>query len=756
MELATDSEVRRKLRESLTFCRLLQDAHQTKSVKFVATVLTGQGASLKRFSPFLVTFLIFSLLLALNGLDQFSAGEVKVQDEPRHFPCRHSSSTDPSTVGGGCTSDAECQVVYGSNSYCIDGSCALVDVFCPEGHTYDPHTGQCYPQEQWFQYQTKTTKTDTVKARVTIRSDVSGVEVKGTGSFQISMDDSRVGSITSGQTGTAKVYAGTCYQTYLGSTTGYTLYQGEQCENVVRQHKVELELPVGPAGDQKCPTGGDRCFLDPGTSDIRYYLVSDPVQYKGDGETAEFIFKIEFLWRFATVDQNANPIDLTRYGFGYYKSDGTGPLAEGSEFLKEGTTVTPGFASDAVAETSPRSTRYVYDHVMVLDLPSDVGRILGPREKVVMDGPKLTWAFWQRQYYLTVDGECLTSSGAPFTCGNPTGTGYYNEDATATYSVDQRVRDLSWMGTFGGYYLFDQWRGDSASRARTDTIVMNSAKRVTAVYIYIDTEAIRNIGILVSIGVLPPGVLIWVITRRRRRQPPPPPPRFPPPGVPPRGFPPGAVPPGGWPPGGWPPGAGPSLGGPGWTTTPTPPRPPGLGPTPAAGAPSAAPPGTTGPGAGRPPTGPGTGGPGTGGPGAGVPTGPGAGRPPTGPVTGGPRVPGAEAGPPGAGREAAGAGREGVEVPERPTEAGALAAAAAGLGAAGIGAVALARRRRNKCVWCGSKIKRDQIVCPRCGVHQECPTCGTPLHKASIVSKGYSGSPEDQGLFCDNCNTFTS
>jgi hypothetical protein len=99
-----------------------------------------------------------------------------------------------------------------------------------------------------------------------------------------------------------------------------------------------------------------------------------------------------------------------------------------------------------------------------------------------------------------------------------------------------------------------------------------------------------------------------------------------------------------------------------------------------------------------------------------------------------------------------------VEVTAPPTEGPGVAelgAAAAGVGAAGVGAVALAQRRRKKCVWCGSKVKRDQIVCPRCGVHQECPTCGTPLYKASIVSKGYSGNPEDQGLFCDNCNTFT-
>jgi hypothetical protein len=418
------------------------------------------------------------------------------------------------------------------------------------------------------------------------------------------------------------------------------------------------------------------------------------------------------------------------------------------------------------AEVSSRDTQFVYDHMMVLDLPSDAGRILAPGQNIVMDGPKLTLANWQKQYYLTVNGECLTSSGAPFTCGNPQGEGYYNEGATATFSCDSRVRDFSWMGSLGGFYQFDMWRGGegSTSRARTETLVMDRAKRATAIYIYIDTDAIRNIAILVSIGVLSPAVLIWVTRNRRRRQPPPRPPGFPPVGPtggpvrppvgpvrPPVGGPIGPTwgppPPGGW---GTPsPQAGQPTGG--WTTTPTSPRPPGTGPT---GAPSTGGPGTGGPSTGGLGTGgPGTGGPstsgsGTGSPGTGAPGT--SGRPPTGPGIGGPST-----------SAQTGGGESGAELtrvtpePEGPGLVG-TAAAAAGLGATGIGAAALARRRGNKCVWCGSKIKRDQITCPRCGVHQECQTCGTPLYKASIVSKGYSGNPEDQGLFCDSCNTFTS
>ena len=738
MQLAADSEMRSELRKSRTFCRLCKmHAKPKMSNSRRQYSQGGHGVSLKGFSLSLVTFLIFSLLLAVNGLDQVYAGDVKVDGGPSH----HSSSS-PSTTTCPCPPGYTCDPSGG----CIPtGSTG-----CPPGYTVDPHTGVCVPLQQWFQYQTTEVKYDKVSVRVTIRPDSGKGEWQGIASFLIKMDEKDVGSITSGQTGTAKLYAGTCYKSYfVEQTTGWTQYQGEQCQDVIRQHKVELSLPVGPAGDQKCPTGGARCFLDPGTSDIRYYLVSDPVQYKGDGETAEFIFKIEYRWYFATFDNKGNPIDLTRYGFGF-RIDGRGPWAEGSELLEEGSTLTNTHRADDVVEISPRDTRYVYDHVVVLDLPSDVGRILDPGERVVMDGPKAMWAYWQRQYYFTVNGECLTSSGAPFTCGNPQGEGYYNEGATATFSSDSRVRDFSWMGTLGGFYQFDRWRGDSTSRTSTATITMDSPKRVTAIYNYNDTTAIRNIGILVSLGILPPGILIWVMTRRHRRRPPPPPPRFPAPGVPPRGWPPGAVPPRGWPPG-----AGPPPGGPGWTTTPIPPRPPGLGPTPTPGGPGTAPPGTTGPGAGRPPTGPVTGGPGTGGPGAGAPTEPGVARPRTGPGAGPPSAPGAGAGPRSVGREAPTAGREGVEAAERPTGAGAVAAAA-GLGAAGIGAVALARRRGNKCVWCGSRIKRDQIVCPRCGVHQECPTCGTPLYKSSIVSKGYGGSPEDLGLFCDNCNLFTS
>jgi membrane protease subunit (stomatin/prohibitin family) len=89
---------------------------------------------------------------------------------------------------------------------------------------------------------------------------------------------------------------------------------------------------------------------------------------------------------------------------------------------------------------------------------------------------------------------------------------------------------------------------------------------------------------------------------------------------------------------------------------------------------------------------------------------------------------------------------------------GTMAASASGVAAAaGIGAVAIALRKKNvKCVWCSSTVKRDEPVCSRCGVHQECQTCGTTLYKTTLVSKGFSAKPQDQGLFCDRCKAFTT
>ena len=227
-----------------------------------------------------------------------------------------------------CSSDFLCPSGYD----CVGGECVpsghpsgcTSDHDCPPGYVCDWYSGQCVPQEQWYQYQTTTTKTHTVKAVVKILSDLSG-ERTGIGSFQIKMDDKEAGSVTSGQEITGKLNAGTCYQTYLGSTTGYTQYQGEQCQNEKSSHKVELVLPVGTAGNQKCPTGEGRCFLDPRDKNTRYYLDSDPVQYKGDGETAEFVFKIEYLWSFDTVDQNGNHIDLTGFGIGFHYARNRAP-----------------------------------------------------------------------------------------------------------------------------------------------------------------------------------------------------------------------------------------------------------------------------------------------------------------------------------------------------------------------------------------------------------------------------------------------
>jgi len=109
-------------------------------------------------------------------------------------------------------------------------------------------------------------------------------------------------------------------------------------------------------------------------------------------------------------------------------------------------------------------TRYV------LDMWSDGNRDSSRRITVTKSG-ELT-AQYKTQYELKVQSEL----------GSPQGAGWYDEGATARFSVTSPVPESGVIGILGARAIFDRWSGDSASSNPNESIVMNRQKTVVAVW----------------------------------------------------------------------------------------------------------------------------------------------------------------------------------------------------------------------------------------------------------------------------------
>jgi len=82
---------------------------------------------------------------------------------------------------------------------------------------------------------------------------------------------------------------------------------------------------------------------------------------------------------------------------------------------------------------------------------------------VVMDAPKTITFQWRKQYLLTVNSQY----------GSPQGAGWYDENATAAFSV-------SAPDEAGTRYVFVSWTGDYSGSEPSGNVVMNAPKTVTA------------------------------------------------------------------------------------------------------------------------------------------------------------------------------------------------------------------------------------------------------------------------------------
>jgi len=114
---------------------------------------------------------------------------------------------------------------------------------------------------------------------------------------------------------------------------------------------------------------------------------------------------------------------------------------------------------------------------------------------ITMDSPKTVVANWRNQYYLKVVSEY----------GEPKGEAWYDEGATASFSVTSPVGLLV-------QHVFDRWSGDSTAASTIASLTMNSAKTVTAKWTTDYTQLMALVAGIVIVG----GATIFALKRKKK------------------------------------------------------------------------------------------------------------------------------------------------------------------------------------------------------------------------------------------------
>jgi hypothetical protein len=272
------------------------------------------------------------------------------------------------------------------------------------------------------------------------------------------------GTTVTGNTITAKtasVYTVTA--AYNGKTDAATLNVKTAPQNYMYQQDypftfIQTGLPNGKTwsatlnGQTKTSTGSTITFIVP----AGVYSFSVQIYVSDTSET-----------RYAAYGLNAATIrvpDMTSYNIKYspqYKltiiSDHGSPIGDDWYFAKD----TANFSI-----TSPDmqdKTRYVFT--------TWSGNLTSTSSyaSILMNAPKTIIANWNTQYYLTLLSKY----------GNPTGQGWYNEGATAQFSIQDQTTDPS-----GVQYAFTSWNGTGTDaytgQDRAHAVTMNAPITETA------------------------------------------------------------------------------------------------------------------------------------------------------------------------------------------------------------------------------------------------------------------------------------
>ena len=98
--------------------------------------------------------------------------------------------------------------------------------------------------------------------------------------------------------------------------------------------------------------------------------------------------------------------------------------------------------------------------------------------------------------------------------GNSTGSGWYDEGATASFSVVTPQPMSGIYGLLGGKYVFDHWSGDSAATAPTASLIMDKPGTVKAEWRTDYTMPYIVIGAIAAAVAI---VVLLLVMRKRRR-----------------------------------------------------------------------------------------------------------------------------------------------------------------------------------------------------------------------------------------------
>jgi uncharacterized repeat protein (TIGR02543 family) len=112
-------------------------------------------------------------------------------------------------------------------------------------------------------------------------------------------------------------------------------------------------------------------------------------------------------------------------------------------------------------------------------------------------------AVFRTQYKLT------TTSGF----GDPQGSGWYDANTQATFSVTTPQTLEGYIGTLGGAYVFDHWSGDSTATTPSASITMDGPKAVTAEWRTDNTMPYTIIGAVVALIAI--AIAALLVARRK-------------------------------------------------------------------------------------------------------------------------------------------------------------------------------------------------------------------------------------------------
>lgn len=188
------------------------------------------------------------------------------------------------------------------------------------------------------------------------------------------------------------------------------------------------------------------------------------------------------------VDMNMPHLLTANWKTQYYvKIDvGTGVVDKASQWIDSGSTL-------AIAAASPSKNAANKSRIVFTGWSGD---LTSTETAITVRGDtyKTLKANWKNQYYLRVVSPT----------GDPQGEGWYDEGATASFSVKSPLGILIQQ-------VFTGWSGDSSAAASSASLTMNSAKTVIAKWTTEYTQIIALVGTVASIS----GVSAFLLRRKK-------------------------------------------------------------------------------------------------------------------------------------------------------------------------------------------------------------------------------------------------